>query len=29
VLARVRPERELLEGMARAVLALLDCKLVA
>ena len=29
VLARVRPERELLEGMARAVLALLDCELVA
>ena len=29
VLARVRPERELLEGMARAVLALLDCELAA
>jgi TetR/AcrR family transcriptional regulator, transcriptional repressor for nem operon len=29
VLARVRPERELLEGMARPVLALLDCELVA
>jgi len=29
VLARVRPERELLEGIARPVLALLDCELVA
>lgn len=29
VLARVRPERELLEGLARPVLALLDCDLVA
>jgi TetR/AcrR family transcriptional repressor of nem operon len=29
VLARVRPERELLEGLARPVLALLDCNLVA